>query len=337
MHKERSKRADVAQAVIFEGGPFPCQPRLGPQGVRGRTHSEQIDHHQFAVVVPLVRQEADLRRPSMGQQCGVFREPGPVHAVENCMCQFDDVAILKVLAAGEDAAEQYCGVDRRDFGVPDSFAGIDVGEVIEESAMRRQLPPKKYERRDDAQARVLVGDVAALFCDADCGQAKTGGGDACDHAGVVDAHVAAVFDQSGLRIGLLPEEEETAAFKIVQKLIILRRKGGRRRERCWFLTPRVSSVARGPVPKREEPSMERTAERERRRPSGAAAGAGKCCFSMLICTFIHAHSGHPNSPRKLIQGDTMLLNNRCTDAPCKSGLPGQHVLQVARPIVIGVA
>jgi len=85
-------------------------------------------------------------------------------------------AVLKVLAAGEDAAEQNCGIDRRDLGVPDSFAGIDVGEVKEESAMRRQLPPKKDEGRDDAQARILVGEEAALLRDADCGQAEAGGG-----------------------------------------------------------------------------------------------------------------------------------------------------------------
>ena len=69
------------------------------------------------------------------------------------MCQLDDVAIRKVLAAGQDAAEQDGGVDRGDFGIPDPFAGVDVGEVIEESAMRRQLPPKKYEGVDSADGR----------------------------------------------------------------------------------------------------------------------------------------------------------------------------------------
>ena len=167
----------------------------------------------------------------MGQQRGVFREPGPVHAVEDCMCEFDDVAILKVLAAGKDAAEQDRGIDGRDFGVPDSFAGIDVGEVIEESAMRRQLPPKKYECRNDAQARVLVGDEAALFCNADCGQAKTGGRDACDYAGVLDARTlqrSLINPVCGLACS--QKKRKAAAFQIVKKLIILRRKGGRRRE-----------------------------------------------------------------------------------------------------------
>ena len=131
----------------------------------------------------------------------------------------------KVLAAGKNAAKQDCGIDRRDFRVPHSFPGIDVGKVIEESAMRRQCSPKKRERRQHAQASVLVGDEAALLRDADRSQAKAGGGDAGHDPRVRRARVAAVFNQARLRTGLLPEEEEIAAFKIVQELLILRRKG----------------------------------------------------------------------------------------------------------------
>src|SRR5579859_6900513 len=136
------------------------------------------------------------------------------------MCKFDDVAVLKVLPAGKNAAQQDRGVHRRDLGVPYSFARIDIGEVKEESPMRRQLLPKKYQCRDHPQSRILVGNEAALFRNADCTQAEASGRDTCDHAGVVNADVAAIFNQSGLRIGLLPEEQETAAFQIVQKLIV---------------------------------------------------------------------------------------------------------------------
>ena len=70
------------------------------------------------------------------------------------MRQLDDVAILKMPAAGEDAAKQDCGIDGRDFRVPDSFPRIDVGKVIEEAAMRRQRSPQKGEGRDHPQAVV---------------------------------------------------------------------------------------------------------------------------------------------------------------------------------------
>ena len=90
-----------------------------------------------------------------------------------------------------------------------------------------------------------MGDEAALFCNADCSQSKTSGGNACHDTGVLSAYIAAIFNQSGLRIGLLPEEEESFAFKIVQKLLILWRKdclhGGRR----WLCTPSVSVLLRG--------------------------------------------------------------------------------------------
>src|ERR1700744_5458029 len=165
------------------------------------------------------------------------------------MGKLDDVAIMKVLAAGKNPAEQDGCINRRDFRVPYSFARIDIGKVKKESAMRRQLLPKKIERRNHAQACVTMGDEAAVFCNADCRQPKASGGNACHDAIVPRNDIAAIFNQSGLRIGLLPEEEESFAFKFVQKLIILGRKsclyGGRRwvpfvsRRLCqhWKRTP----------------------------------------------------------------------------------------------------
>src|ERR1700733_13102091 len=136
------------------------------------------------------------------------------------MRKLDNVAIMKVLTAHEDAAEQDSRTDRRECRVPYSFARIDIGKVKKESAMGWQLFPKKIERRNHAEARVTMGDESALFCNADCSQSKTGGGNACHDAIVPRNDIAAIFNQSGLRIGLLPEEEESLAFKIVQKLII---------------------------------------------------------------------------------------------------------------------
>jgi hypothetical protein len=137
-----------------------------------------------------------------------------------------DVAIVEVLPAGKDAAEQDGGVDGGDLGVPDAFAGADVGEVIEEAAMRGQFLPEEDEGCEHALASFLMRDETALFRDADGGETEAGGGDAGDHAGVDDAHVAAVFDQSGLGIGLLPEVEEVGALEVVEKLIIVRGKSG---------------------------------------------------------------------------------------------------------------
>src|SRR5258708_18532398 len=161
------------------------------------------------------------------------------------MSKSDDVAISKVLAAGKNAAEQDCGIDGRDFRVPYSFAGIDIGKVKEEAAMRWQLLPKTIECRNHAQACILMRDETALFCNADCSQSKTGGRNACHDTGVRCAHVAAIFNQPGLRIGLLPEEEKSLVFKIFQKLLILLRKDSLCRNRYWLSMPSVRLLSRG--------------------------------------------------------------------------------------------
>ena len=59
------------------------------------------------------------------------------------MGQLVDVPVLEMLPAGEHAAKQDRRIDRRDLRVPDPLAGVDIGEVIEEAAMRGQLVPEK--------------------------------------------------------------------------------------------------------------------------------------------------------------------------------------------------
>src|ERR1700733_11589563 len=122
------------------------------------------------------------------------------------MCQLNNVAIVEMPAAGEYSAKQDGRIDRRYFRVPDSLPGIDVGEVIVESAMRWQRSPKEGERCYHPQARVLVGDEPALFGNAYRSQAEPGRGNAGHDTRISGACVAAVFNQAGLRAGLLPEK-----------------------------------------------------------------------------------------------------------------------------------
>ena len=91
-----------------------------------------------------------------------------------------DRLVVKMLAAGENAAEQYRGIDRRNLRVPHPFAGVDVGKVKEESAMCGQLVPQKRQALDYPQARLGMADEAALLSDANGRQAETGG---CDTGG----------------------------------------------------------------------------------------------------------------------------------------------------------
>ena len=158
----------------------------------------------------------------MGEQCGVFRKPRPIDAAEDQVGQLHDIGMPEVFTASQDSTEEYGGVDGGDFGVPHALAGVDVGEVIEESAMMRHFFPQEAEGGKDALQGGAPGNEAALLGDAQRGQAETGGGDASYDAFVGCLHIAAVLDHSSLGAGLLPEEEKIGAFQIVQKLVIFR-------------------------------------------------------------------------------------------------------------------
>ena len=139
------------------------------------------------------------------------------------MRQFRDGLIFEVLAAGEDAAKQHGSVDRGDFGIPDSFASVDVSEVVKEAPMRGQFVPEKRKSLNDAAARFGTVHEAAFFADADGGQSKAGRGDTGGQAGVFCDHVAAILDQAGRRIRLFPKEEKVGAYQSIEKLIVFLR------------------------------------------------------------------------------------------------------------------
>ena len=42
----------------------------------------------------------------MREQAGIFRDPGPVDTIEDCVRKLGDRLVIEMLAACEDAAEQ---------------------------------------------------------------------------------------------------------------------------------------------------------------------------------------------------------------------------------------
>ena len=88
--------------------------------------------------------------------------------------------------------------------------------------MRGQLVPQEGEGANDPQARVGVADESALFANADRREPEAGRRDAGGHARVLGAHIAAIFDQTGLRVSLFPEKKETRLFQIVEQLVVFR-------------------------------------------------------------------------------------------------------------------
>src|ERR1700722_5291102 len=138
--------------------------------------------------------------------------------------------MLEVLPAGKNSAEQDGGVDRGNLGIPDSFAGVKVGKVVEESPMGGQLFPKKTQASHDTLACVGERNIAPLVSNAESRQPKASRGNTSHYSGVIDVKITSVFDHSGLRVGLLPEIEEICFLQFLQQLVIRRGKiclGGR--------------------------------------------------------------------------------------------------------------
>src|SRR3981081_1917359 len=132
--------------------------------------------------------------------------------------------MAEMLAAGKNSAQQNGRINRRNFRVPNPFAGVDIGEVVEKSTMLRQLFPQESQGCEDAFQCCFGGDESALVTDAECGEANYGCGDAGHYSLVIYVQVAPVFHHPGFWVGLLPEVEEVSTLQIIQKLIVLGRK-----------------------------------------------------------------------------------------------------------------
>jgi hypothetical protein len=74
-----------------------------------------------------------------------------------------------VLPAGEYAAQQDRGINRRNFGVVYSLPCIHMHEVVEETVLVRHLVEKETQRSLDTRNKAGAGHVAALVRDAEGG------------------------------------------------------------------------------------------------------------------------------------------------------------------------
>ena len=185
-----------------------------------RTDGQEIDHHQFAVLVPAVPDKATLRIPAMRERVGAVEHPGPVHPLINLRGHPADFAVGKMLPAGQHAAKQQGRVDRRQLAVPDPLAVAHVDEVEKEAMLVRELVPKKPQGLGDAPAQVPARQVATFVGDAQRRQSKSSGGDAADDPRVGAIGAAAVLHQAGHWVGGFPEVKHGAAFQFVEEMVI---------------------------------------------------------------------------------------------------------------------
>ena len=131
--------------------------------------------------------------------------------------------MAKVLAAGEDSAQQNGRVNGGNLGIPNSLSVINVGKVVEEAAMVRQLLPEEPKGGKNAFQRIAGGNEAALISDAKSGQTKPGGCNAGHDSFIIGADAAAVFHHPRFGAGLLPKITEVGNFQLVQKLVVFGR------------------------------------------------------------------------------------------------------------------
>jgi hypothetical protein len=137
---------------------------------------------------------------------------------------------------------------------------------------------------EDSKACIGMAYKATPFRDADCRQSKTGGSNAGCNTGVFCANITAVFDQTSLRIALLPEKEKIGVLQLVEELLIigLKRAGLGSRGRALLrvviggLLPGLLSYERQRASLRERQAERNSGYLLKQRAAGAAACLRVC-------------------------------------------------------------
>src|SRR5271156_4240752 len=152
----------------------------------------------------------------------------------------------EVLPAGENSAKQDGCVDGRNFGIPQPFAGVYVGKVIEESPVVGQFLPQEAQGVQNARFGLSMRHIPALFSDTNSGQPETRSGNTAKFACDGIAGVTPVHYDAGFRMGLPPKILEACLLQFFQKHFVAvgeRRPCRRPWRRPRLLTPQ-SEISR---------------------------------------------------------------------------------------------
>src|SRR5215467_8556353 len=103
----------------------------------------------------------------MRQRHAVVQHPAEVSATINLVGQAANALVGKVFAAGENSAKQKRGIDRRNLGLPEPIAAMNVDEVIEEAPLAQGRPIEKLQCPEHA-----LLDLGALLILEFCAQAQ---------------------------------------------------------------------------------------------------------------------------------------------------------------------
>src|ERR1700674_1603007 len=174
MSKQRIIAGNIFEFLKLHSRTCPCLPRFARNRMRRRTNSQQVNHHELAIMFPARAQETALRLPSHGERFAAVEHPRPIHALVDRSSKILDLGIIEMLASRQHAAEQKRSVDRGEFAVPYPLSGFDIDEVIKEAAFVTQSPFQKTQRLPHPIPDRRRLTVTAGFADAKAAESKAG-------------------------------------------------------------------------------------------------------------------------------------------------------------------
>src|SRR5580693_6797616 len=134
---------------------------------------------------------------------------------------------LEMSPASEQAAQQDGGIYGRDFGIPNSFSRINVGEMVEKTSMCGHLFPQKAQSSQYPVPSIGRRNKFPLLTDAKSCQAKSCGRNTGHYGIVIFQDIASIPDQTSLHPRLIPEVLEVSLLHFLQKIIVLLRESAR--------------------------------------------------------------------------------------------------------------
>src|SRR6266705_4548463 len=234
----------IVTGDVFD--PLVCDLRARP-GIPGtrwhrmcwRTDRQQVDHHQFAVVLPASVQKTRFRMPAHRKGFAAIQHPWPIHAFVYFRGKVFDLLVGRVLPRRQYAAQQQRSVDGRKLALVPALPGLHVNEMKEESILVRQLVGEKPQRPAHTFENLRSLPVAAPVADAQTGQAKSCCGDTGHHSRIVAIGKGTIFYLARVLARFIPEEIESSALNLIEKLLIgslVGRAGGLYKRLCGPLS-----------------------------------------------------------------------------------------------------
>src|SRR6266404_3277113 len=198
----------------------PRLPRFARNRMHRRTNGEQVNHHEFAIVVPPSTQETAAWFPSHGERFAAIKHPRPIHTLVDRRCEILDLAIIEMLTNRQHATKQKRGIDRGEFTIPHPLSSFQIDEVVEESVFVRQSPREKAERLPHPFPDRRRLTVTARFPDTKASESKA----RCRNTGnsplVAAVKQRAIPDLPSRGASFVPKKVERRALNFIQELIV---------------------------------------------------------------------------------------------------------------------